>query len=57
MLLTLAMLFVLLWLFGAVASYTFGGFLHVLIAVAVALLVVRAFKRQGRRGHGHRAGG
>jgi len=37
----------LLWLLGMVSSYTFGGFLHLLLVVAVAAVLIRVI--QGRR--------
>jgi len=42
-----AVLFVL-WFLGLVTSYTFGGFIHLLLAVAVVMVLIRLF--QGRRG-------
>jgi Family of unknown function (DUF5670) len=36
-----------LWLFGIVSANTFGGFIHVLLALAVAVALLRAI--QGRR--------
>ena len=47
MLYTLAVVLVLLWLLGLVSSYTMGGFIHILLVVAVVLLLVRLI--QGRR--------
>jgi len=47
MLQTLAIILVLLWLLGVVSSYTMGGFIHVLLVVAVVVLLVRVI--QGRR--------
>lgn len=41
MLQTLIIVLVILWLLGMVSSYTLGGFLHVLLVVALVLLVVR----------------
>jgi hypothetical protein len=41
MLQTLVIVLVVLWLLGMVSSYTLGGFLHVLLVVALVLLVVR----------------
>jgi hypothetical protein len=48
MLWTLAIIFILLWALGLVTSYTLGGFIHVLVGVAVVLLLIRII--QGRRG-------
>lgn len=41
MLQTLVIILVLMWLLGMVSSYTLGGFLHVLLLVALILLVMR----------------
>ncbi len=41
MLWTIAIIFVLLWALGLISSYTFGGFIHVLVALAAVLLLVR----------------
>ena len=48
MLWTLAFILVLLWALGLVSSYTLGGFIHVLLIVAVALLTVRIAKGRVR---------
>jgi len=47
MLSTLLVILVVLWLLGMVSSYTMGGFIHVLLVVAVIVLLVRVL--QGRR--------
>jgi len=47
MLSTLIVILLVLWLLGMVGSYTMGGFIHVLLVVAVVVLVVRLL--QGRR--------
>lgn len=47
MLWTIAVVLVLLWFLGLVTSYTLGGFLHVLLVVALIVVVLRLF--QGRR--------
>ena len=44
---TIAVLLVLLWVLGMVSSYTIGGFLHILLVLAVAVMLVRII--QGRR--------
>lgn len=41
MLNTILILLVILWLLGMVTSYTLGGFIHILLVVALVLLVVR----------------
>ena len=47
MLSTLLVILLVLWLLGMVSSYTLGGFIHVLLVVAVVVLLVRLL--QGRR--------
>jgi len=47
MLYTLLVVLVVLWLLGMLSSYTMGGFVHILLVLAVILLVVRML--QGRR--------
>jgi len=47
MLMTLFVLFVLLWLVGIVTSYTMGGLIHILLIVAIGVMLVRII--QGRR--------
>jgi hypothetical protein len=38
---TLLIILVVLWLLGMITSYTLGGFLHILLVVALVLLIVR----------------
>jgi hypothetical protein len=47
MLETIIVVLVVLWLLGLVSSYTMGGFIHVLLVVAVVVLLFRVI--QGRR--------
>jgi hypothetical protein len=47
MLWTLAVLLVVLWALGLVTSYTLGGFIHILLVLAVVVVLVRIV--QGRR--------
>ena len=47
MLWTLAMVLLILWALGLVSSYTMGGFIHILLVVAVVMVLVRII--QGRR--------
>ena len=47
MLQTLAIVLVILWLLGYVSSYTMGGFIHILLVLAVVTVVIRLI--QGRR--------
>ena len=47
MLETIAILLVILWVLGLVASYTMGGLIHLLLVIAVVVILVRVI--QGRR--------
>lgn len=47
MLETLAIILVLMWLLGLVSSYTMGGFIHILLVVAIIVILLRVL--QGRR--------
>ncbi len=47
MLETIAVILIVLWLLGMVSSYTMGGFVHVLLVVAVVVVLLRLI--QGRR--------
>ena len=47
MLMTIAVALVVLWILGLVTSYTLGGFLHVLLIAALAIVVVRFFQDRG----------
>jgi hypothetical protein len=38
---TIAVILLVLWLLGLVTSYTLGGFIHVLLVIAIILFVVR----------------
>jgi hypothetical protein len=44
MLWTIAIILVVLWALGLVTSYTLGGFIHVLIVLAVVMFLVRIIK-------------
>jgi hypothetical protein len=44
---TIAILLLVLWALGLVSSYTLGGFIHVLLVIAIVMLLVRVI--QGRR--------
>ena len=46
MLSTIAIVLLVLWLLGILTSYTMGGFIHILVVVAVVLVLVRII--QGR---------
>ncbi|HTN34677.1 MAG TPA: lmo0937 family membrane protein [Marinobacter sp.] len=47
MLETLVVILVILWLLGLVSSYTLGGFIHILLVLAIVVILVRVI--QGRR--------
>jgi Family of unknown function (DUF5670) len=47
MLWTIAVLLFVLWGLGLVTSYTIGGYIHILLVVAVVVVVIRVI--QGRR--------
>ena len=47
MLETILIVLVVLWLLGVVSSYTMGGFIHILLVLAVVVLVIRLLS--GRR--------
>lgn len=46
MLVTIAAVLLILWLLGLVTSYTVGGFIHVLLVIAVIMILIRLI--QGR---------
>jgi hypothetical protein len=46
MLWTIAVVLFVLWLLGFVTSYTLGGFIHILLLLAVIVLVVGLFQRR-----------
>ena len=47
MLWTISVILVILWLLGLVSSYTMGGFIHILLVIAVIVVLVNVI--QGRR--------
>jgi hypothetical protein len=47
MLYTIALVLIVLWLLGLVSSYTMGGFIHVLLVVAVIVVLLNII--QGRK--------
>jgi hypothetical protein len=50
MLYTIAVVLLILWVLGLVTSYTLGGFIHILLVVALIMVLVNVFS-------GRRAGG
>jgi len=47
MLWTIFVILLVLWLLGMVSSYTLGGFIHILLLLAIAVVLIRVI--QGRR--------
>ncbi len=47
MLWTIFVILLVLWLLGVVSSYTLGGFIHILLVIAIAVVLIRII--QGRR--------
>lgn len=47
MLWTIFVILLVLWLLGLVSSYTLGGYIHILLVIAVVVLLIRII--QGRR--------
>lgn len=46
MLWTIAVLLLILWLLGMISSYTLGGFIHILLVLAIITILIRVI--QGR---------
>lgn len=44
---TIAVVLIMLWLLGLVSSYTMGGFIHILLVVAIIVILLRVI--QGRK--------
>ena len=44
MLFTIAVILIVLWLLGVVTSYTMGGFIHILLVVAIVVILVRIIR-------------
>jgi hypothetical protein len=44
---TVAVILIILWLLGLVTSYTLGGFVHILLVLAISVILIRVI--QGRR--------
>lgn len=47
MLWTIAVILIVLWALGLVTSYTLGGFIHLLLVIAIIVVLIRVI--QGRR--------
>lgn len=44
MLYTLALIFIIAWLLGLISDYTMGGFIHILLVVAIVMILVRLIR-------------
>lgn len=44
---TIAVILIILWVLGLVSSYTIGGFIHILLVIAIVMILLRVI--QGRR--------
>jgi hypothetical protein len=44
MLTTIAVILLILWLLGLVTSYTLGGFIHLLLVVAIIMILIRLIR-------------
>lgn len=47
MLYTIAVVLLILWLLGMVTSYTIGGFIHILLVVAIIMVLLRLINGRG----------
>lgn len=47
MLETIAVVLIILWLLGMVSSYTLGGFIHILLVIAVVVIILRLIRGRG----------
>ena len=47
MLETIAILLLVLWALGLISSYTLGGYIHILLVIAIVVVLIRVI--QGRR--------
>jgi len=47
MLWTIAVILIILWLLGFVSNYTMGGFIHILLVIAIIMVLIRII--QGRK--------
>ena len=47
MLETLAIILIILWILGLVSSYTMGGFIHILLVIALVVILLRVIQGRG----------
>jgi hypothetical protein len=43
---TIAVILVILWLLGMVTAYTMGGFIHILVVIAIVVVLLRIIRGQ-----------
>ena len=55
MLYTIAVVMLILWLLGIVTSYTMGGFIHILLVIAIVVILIRIINWQDSRTVMHHA--
>ena len=48
MLMTIAIILLILWALGLVSAYTMGGFIHILLVVAIVVILVQFIQGRGR---------
>jgi hypothetical protein len=46
MLYTVAMILLVLWILGLVTSYTMGGFIHILLVIAIVVVLLRVIQNR-----------
>jgi hypothetical protein len=44
MITTIAIILIVLWLLGVVSAYTIGGFIHILLVIAIIMILVRLIR-------------
>lgn len=44
---TIAVILIILWLLGLVSSYTMGGFIHILLVIAIIVILLRVIQGRG----------
>ncbi|MCX6794809.1 MAG: lmo0937 family membrane protein [Candidatus Falkowbacteria bacterium] len=44
MLTTIAVILIVLWLVGLITAYTIGGFIHILLVIAIIMILIRLIK-------------
>lgn len=47
MLTTIAVILIVLWLLGVVTSYTLGGFIYILLVIAIIMILIRLIRGSG----------